>query len=210
MGCKVIAVALALTFIVIAVGMVVAQDPLDPHGDGVDMPPNCFTCHVLHKYLGELGPGPSLTRADFINNLCRSCHNDSGGTATNAETHIQPSSLSEPDPITCTICHNPHMPEGSNISLVREHIETFNSGVKNVQFLTDTDDITGYGEGVCASCHTQTKYHRNYGLLFGVDWSAQIQDDLDNDILPQIFLDKFQEAGIALPDPVGYSCSILL
>ena len=71
----------------------------------------------------------------------------------------------------CRTCHTPH--GTTNIYLIREAIETPNSGIRSVVFkaLSGTpgnpnsgvlgDDTDGVYTNICEVCHTKTKYHRN-------------------------------------------------
>lgn len=92
---------------------------------------------------------------------CAGCHQQTslvpGETAAPAiTTHLD---------FLCTDCHDSHG-ETSNIKLIKEVILTPNSGAREVVFLREVginsyaDGDTVY-DGVCESCHTMTRFHRN-------------------------------------------------
>ena len=143
--------------------MATAIDP--PHDSTWDN--TCFSCHIIHNYLG-----PSLTKEESINNLCRSCHYDVG-PATDVTTHQE---------LNCTACHNPHTQDQNNIygstygKLIRTEVESpFDNAVRNVIFLGPTDsnsfaDGDGVYDGICEVCHINTHYHTYNGTYDnGVD-----------------------------------------
>jgi hypothetical protein len=112
------------------------------------------------------GDGYLLRRTNDANNCgYTACHN-----------------ISDHEGQDCLVCHTPH--ETANIYLIRDTIQTPNSGPKEVIFKTlgigdpynDPDptpgdptsgvmaDATdGVFTGVCEVCHTSTNYHRNNG-----------------------------------------------
>lgn len=78
--------------------------------------------------------------------------------------------------VDCLTCHTPH--KTRNIALIRESVETPNSGKQTVVFqqndkaggtnpqLSHLGDYSGplntpYNDGVCESCHTKTSHYRN-------------------------------------------------
>ncbi|MFC1715798.1 hypothetical protein ACFL6S_19170 [Candidatus Poribacteria bacterium] len=138
---------LAFIILVIGAGVVAALDL--PHNEDSDI--TCDTCHIVHNHLG-----PSLTTDYEINNLCVGCHYE-GGPGAYAVTH---------EDLDCTDCHNPHEQAGSNIHMIKEQIETPNSGIKGVIFTVSTgtnsfaDGDPTY-DGICEVCHTTTNHHRN-------------------------------------------------
>ncbi|MFC1716913.1 cytochrome c3 family protein [Candidatus Poribacteria bacterium] len=151
-------ICVILAFIVIAVGtgVVMALDP--PHDASNDV--LCLSCHVMHN-----PPGPSLTKYAEVNNLCKSCHYELGD-AIPVETHGAVDWGKLDWELGCTVCHNPHEQEGSNIHLVKEQMETLNSGVRDAIFTSEGSGSSFvHGDplydGVCETCHTETSYHRN-------------------------------------------------
>lgn len=142
---------------------------------------SCSTCHNLHS-----SPGQYLTNQAVTETLCLSCHGPGGSAAKKADIHTNNSgSFSH----TCTDCHNPHDNienrfGGLNLSQVGKildnlpyaMIDTPNSGQRYVvfesrgtdaggtslySFADNDEDNDGYKDGVCETCHTQTRFHRN-------------------------------------------------
>jgi hypothetical protein len=111
-----------------------------------------------------------LLRRTHGSQPCIDCHN--------LETHSSHSTGTKYGnwAVDCLICHTPHRTR--NIYLVRESLETPNSGTGNVDFREDDSiggtnpqwsylgDFSGpgnspYDDGVCEVCHTQTNHYRN-------------------------------------------------
>lgn len=147
---------------------------------------NCNYCHNVHG-----ASGYALLNDAQIETLCMSCHGPAGLSTLKAEVHINDrNSAYLPFRITCRECHDPHdnvrnwLGVLRNIKLVGSRqdtsgyarISTPNSGVLDVVFesrgsdagqatlhsFADADeDRNGYYDGVCETCHTLTRFHRN-------------------------------------------------
>ncbi|MDY6951897.1 MAG: Ig-like domain-containing protein [Thermodesulfobacteriota bacterium] len=75
----------------------------------------------------------------------------------------------------CSVCHYSGTPgsteasdctDSANLKMVREEIETPNSGPKTVVFLSRPEDFVHGApdyEGICEVCHTETQFHDNDG-----------------------------------------------
>ncbi|NOZ34319.1 MAG: hypothetical protein GXO80_03355 [Chlorobi bacterium] len=106
----------------------------------------CSSCHQIHYSATNDG---NLLRTTNDDNLCKSCH-----------TYTEHMSLG------CNSCHQTHNPNKTNIYLIKDTINTPNSGSVPVLFTSTTgtnsyaDGDTDYN-GICEACHTATKYHRN-------------------------------------------------
>lgn len=110
-----------------------------------------------------------LLRRTHGSELCIDCHNLK--THTSQETSTKYGNWA----LDCLTCHTPHTT--TNIHLVKNEIQTPNSGVKTIQFKTDDKsgstnpqnsylgayDAGGspYDDGVCEACHTKTNHYRN-------------------------------------------------
>ncbi len=115
----------------------------------------CTSCHGVHytdsgNANNGLGDG-YLLRTVNDNALCESCH-----TYTSHEG------------MNCLRCHQPHNPNRTNIFMVRDSVNTPNSGVRAVIFIAETGqnsfaDGDGTYDGICEVCHTRTRFHRNTG-----------------------------------------------
>lgn len=145
----------------------------------------CAFCHNVHGATGS----PLLSNAQ-VETLCLTCHGPGGISTLKAEVHKNEIRSSYPAfRITCRQCHDPHdnvasWTSGTNIKLVGgvtsslgyAQIVTMNSGTRYVAFqsrgtdagqqslhsFADADqDGNGYYDGVCETCHTLTKFHRN-------------------------------------------------
>ncbi len=138
----------------------------------------CANCHMVHT-----APGQSLTNETVREVLCQTCHSIVG-SATPTEVHTNKVGSGYPAfSITCTDCHEPHDYQTNansklNLKLVRQQIQTPNSGAMTVLFESrgtdavppgpslysfadaDEDNDTFY-TGVCEVCHTQALNHRN-------------------------------------------------
>jgi len=106
----------------------------------------CSSCHQLHY--AETSDG-YLLRATNDDNLCQTCH-----------TYGPHQSMG------CSTCHQPHNTNRANIYMIRDNIETPNSGLLPAVFTAETgansfadgDDVY---DGICEVCHTATDFHRN-------------------------------------------------
>lgn len=145
----------------------------------------CYYCHNMHG-----APGFTLLANAQVEALCLTCHGPGGISTRKAEVHQNEARSSYPAfRITCRQCHDPHdnLPNwmnGINIELVggvtsslgKAQIVTVNSGTRFVTFesrgsdagqptlhsFADADeDGNGYYDGICETCHTLTKFHRN-------------------------------------------------
>lgn len=145
----------------------------------------CYYCHNMHG-----APGFTLLNNAQVEALCLTCHGPGGISTLKAEVHQNEARSQYPTfRITCRGCHDPHdnLPNwtgGTNIKLVgavtsslgKAQIVTVNSGTRFVTFesrgtdagqpslhsFADADqDGNGYYDGVCETCHTLTKFHRN-------------------------------------------------
>ena len=145
----------------------------------------CNYCHAVHGAAGS-----ALLNDTQAETLCLSCHGPAGISTLKAEVHLNDRNSVYPAfRITCRTCHDPHdnggnWLGGSNIRLTGSRqdatgyarITTPNSGVREVVFesrgstagmptlhsFADADeDANGYYDGVCETCHTLTKFHRN-------------------------------------------------
>jgi len=145
----------------------------------------CSYCHNLHGAAGNV-----LLNQATVEAVCLSCHGPGGISVLKADVHSNSTRSKYPAfRISCGGCHDAHdnMTNwliGTNIKLVgmdlagtnAARISTPNSGVRDVVFenrgttvgqpslhsFADADqDGNGYYDGVCETCHTLTKYHRN-------------------------------------------------
>jgi len=146
----------------------------------------CSYCHNLHG-----AAGAALTNNPQAESLCLTCHGPGGISVMKANVHSNktPKTSFPAFRVTCRQCHDPHdnvasWTTGTNIKLVGAvtssrgyaQIVTTNSGTRYVVFqsrgtgtgqpslhsFADSDqDGNGYYDGVCETCHTQTKYHLN-------------------------------------------------
>ncbi|MDQ7062934.1 MAG: cytochrome c3 family protein [candidate division KSB1 bacterium] len=115
----------------------------------------CTTCHQVHfadsgGANGGAGDGYIL-RVPNDDNLCKSCH-----------------AYQDHQGMGCLTCHDVHDPQRQNIFIVRNAVDTPNSGTRSVVFTAETGansfaDGDSQYDGICEVCHTATKYHRNDG-----------------------------------------------
>jgi hypothetical protein len=113
----------------------------------------------------EARPSPASPHNDpdhstFTEHDCADCHVSKviGGhqtTSTMQSPHFD---------FLCTTCHDPH--GSGNLRNIYEELETPNSGVRTVLFLSYAGpnsfaDGDAVYDGVCEVCHTSTTYHRN-------------------------------------------------
>ncbi|NOX85824.1 MAG: hypothetical protein GXO86_07665 [Chlorobi bacterium] len=113
----------------------------------------CSSCHGIHYTTsgganGGTGDG-YLLRTTNDNNLCTTCHTYTGHQGA-----------------SCKQCHQTHNPNLTNIYMTKDEVQTTNSGLKPVLFITETGpnsfaDGDNTYDGICEVCHTTTKYHRN-------------------------------------------------
>ncbi|MBW2734625.1 MAG: calcium-binding EGF-like domain-containing protein, partial [Deltaproteobacteria bacterium] len=118
---------------------------------------------------GVVGP------EQMIENLCRSCHIESG-TATEVSSHRcdAANGCNNTFFMTCTRCHDPHSQDQNDLHgstygmLVKDPVITPNSGSRTVIFTGNSgtnsfadDDATN--NGICEVCHTNTGHHDNAG-----------------------------------------------
>lgn len=145
----------------------------------------CDWCHDVHGAITFVAKDPY----EALCLGCHGPGGSSGVEA--AAHSNRDNSQYDPFRMSCLDCHNPHSdPDswvgGVNIKLVGKHIgdewpwfgelETPNNGVRYVTYETrgtgggdpsmhsfadNDEDGNGYFDGVCETCHTQTKYHRN-------------------------------------------------
>ncbi len=145
----------------------------------------CNYCHNVHGALGN-----ALLNNAQVEALCLTCHGPGGISTLKADVHQNEARSSYPAfRISCRGCHDPHdnlrnWLNGTNIKTVGARqdgtglarIATPNSGVREVVFesrgrdagfpslhsFADADqDGNGYYDGICETCHTLTKFHRN-------------------------------------------------
>lgn len=145
----------------------------------------CSYCHNVHGATADV-----LLNASSVEALCLTCHGPGGISTLKADVHLNDRNSNYPAfRITCRQCHDPHdnLPNwvgGTNIKTVGSdqdgtglaRITTPNSGVRNVAFesrgpdagqptlhsFADNDeDGNLYYDGVCETCHTLTRFHRN-------------------------------------------------
>ncbi|MHC1706619.1 MAG: cytochrome c3 family protein [Bacteroidales bacterium] len=112
----------------------------------------CSSCHSPHYAASTDG---NLLKAENNNAVCTSCHIEKS-----------PSMTLDHEGMTCKTCHYTHSADKSNILMVRNTIETPNSGPQSVVF-TGTGDPGFYADGngpfngVCEVCHTLTDHYSN-------------------------------------------------
>jgi predicted CXXCH cytochrome family protein len=112
----------------------------------------CSSCHQTHYAPSNDG---NLVKATNNNTVCTSCHIEKNATIT-----------LEHEGMTCKTCHYTHNPDKSNILMVRNSIQTPNSGLKTVVFTANSSpnnygDASGTFDGVCEVCHTNTDHYTN-------------------------------------------------
>lgn len=107
-------------------------------------------------------------------NLLRRSHTAAGCGGATSGCH----NMADHQGQDCLVCHTPHSTD--NIFLVRDSIQTPNSGLRDVDFYTVgfgdaynpepdsgvadgdmADDLDGVHTGVCEVCHTTTTHHNN-------------------------------------------------
>lgn len=113
----------------------------------------CLTCHKQH--FAPTSNGYILRSVTNDYTICTSCH-----------------ILQEPrrslihKGFTCRTCHQPHNTNKANILLIRDTIDTPNSGLKPVVFTANASasnyaDGAAPFDGICEVCHTATDHYRN-------------------------------------------------
>ncbi len=144
----------------------------------------CPFCHDVH---GATGFG-ALLNDSVVETLCLTCHGPGGVSVLKADVHAD-DPVTPTFRITCRGCHEAHGNRnnwlgGTNLKLVGTwqdstglaRILTPNSGIREVVFESRGSDVSqptlhsfadadedgnGYYDGVCETCHTQTRNHRN-------------------------------------------------
>ncbi|MCF6241330.1 MAG: cytochrome c3 family protein [Bacteroidales bacterium] len=120
--------------------------PLNPDILIVDSNVECSSCHQVHYANTNDG---YLLRATNDDNLCQSCH-----------------TYGAHEGMGCSVCHQTHNRNKANIFMIRDTIQTPNSGARAVAFFAQTgtnsfaDNDANYN-GICEVCHTSTDFHRN-------------------------------------------------
>lgn len=137
----------------------------------------CNFCHNIHG-----APGFSLLNNAQIETLCLTCHGPAGISTLKADTHVG---------LTCMTCHTSHDNKqnwlgGTNLKLIGRNedgsniarINTPNNSIREVVFesrgdgknvneptlhsFADADeDANAYYDGVCETCHNDTRHHCN-------------------------------------------------
>ena len=154
---------------VLAVGTAIALD--SPH-TATNLPGVCGECHTTHSAYGALlDPAVGST----IENLCQSCHYDSGpGAAASTHECTAGGNCNHTFTMTCLACHNPHKQEQNRTNsstygmFLKATVTTPNSGNRavNLQGSSGTNsfaDDNATNDGICEVCHTQTSHHTNTG-----------------------------------------------
>ena len=148
-----------------------AQDILAPHNwaNGI----NCLNCHFMNPDM-SLQPIP---RGIDQESLCKTCHNPSGDAASLGAVagHLLSSGESI---MECSACHNAHGPlavfdlhsgvKADNLNLISNKVKSVNGNLITAVFQTKPAHFAFLEDnppfnGICQTCHTQTKYHRNDG-----------------------------------------------
>ena len=108
----------------------------------------CSSCHSVHYAATNDG---NLLRATNNDALCANCH-------TYGVHHG----------MSCSVCHQTHNPNKTNIFMIKDSIVTPSNGTVAVVLSSETG-VNSYADGdanyngVCEACHTTTAYHRNNG-----------------------------------------------
>ncbi len=155
---------------------------------------DCNTCHAFHG-------GTMIPTADEVFTACTQCHNSTGGGAINSNkwdvsNHTVTGEVDPaPRTVDCGQCHEVHMyallsdaselePGGGsarNIAYIRVKMSKYITGaLDNTVFQEDPNHLaeyenTGVGttlNGVCQSCHTDTKFHKNTEIASNHKMSA--------------------------------------
>lgn len=125
---------------------------------------------VVNNSGGNARGGGTNLRRTHGSQLCIDCH--ALATHSSQMTSTKYGNWA----VDCLTCHTPH--KTRNIGLIRESVETPNSGRQTVVFqqndkiggsnlqLSHLGDYAGggntpYNDGVCESCHTKTNHYRN-------------------------------------------------
>lgn len=147
----------------------------------------CASCHQLHGTTGF----NRLLKQSVVEVLCLTCHGPAGISTLKAAVHKNKARSNYPAfSMSCRVCHDPHSIQKinwlgtTNIKQVGSkqdstgfaRILTPNSGIREVVFrsrgsgagqptlhsFADGDqDLNGYYDGVCETCHTLAQNHRN-------------------------------------------------
>ena len=130
-----------------------------------------FTRVIVVANSGTQASGDGLLlRRTHGSQTCLDCHNLATHSSSNTGTKYGNWA------VDCLICHTPHRTR--NIFLMRESLQTPNSGTGTVDFRVDDSaggtnpqwsylgDVSGpgnspYDDGICEVCHTQTSHYRN-------------------------------------------------
>lgn len=121
------------------------------------------TVNVTVANSGAKGSGSgSLVRRTNSSQLCIDCHTIQMHSAQSTSTTYSQGAWGA----VCQTCHTAH--GTSNIYLIRTSIVTPNSGTRSVAFQSTAPGQANFFiagapsyTGICETCHTQTKYHRN-------------------------------------------------
>lgn len=138
----------------------------------------CTECHGVWEPAGQdllHNPSPEI--------LCLTCHGPGGISIYKVDVHTNAAGSSRSFRFTCTDCHETYMNQqnwhgGTNLKTVLPEIDSPNSGIRQAAFesfgstagkptlhsFADADeDADGYYDGICETCHTLTRNHRNNG-----------------------------------------------
>ena len=147
----------------------------------------CASCHQVHGAAGF----NRLLKESVVEVLCLTCHGPAGISTLKAAVHTNKRRSNYPAfSMSCRVCHDPHWNQAknwlgtTNLKLVGSkqdttrlaRIRTPNSGIREVVFrsrgsgagqptlhsFADGDqDLNGYYDGICETCHTLARNHRN-------------------------------------------------
>ena len=125
---------------------------------------------VVNNSGGRAAGSGTLLRRTESSQLCISCHNLQTHSSQYTDTKYGNWA------VDCVTCHRPH--GDTNIYLIRDQIQTPNSGTNtvnlrqddragggmpNFSYLGDTSGAGNqpYDDGICETCHTKTNHYRN-------------------------------------------------
>jgi predicted CXXCH cytochrome family protein len=112
----------------------------------------CSSCHKVHHSPNSNG---YALRMEYSDALCIKCH-----------VSMAPRRNLVHEGLSCISCHITHKAGLTNIMLIRDTINTPNSGAKPVIFIAN-NNASGFAggsspfKGVCEACHTQTDHYTN-------------------------------------------------
>ena len=112
----------------------------------------CSSCHQPHNSTSTDG---YILRMNYSDDLCKKCH-----------VSLAPRRSLVHEGMSCITCHITHKAGLTNIMLIRDTINTPNSGLKPVVFVARASG-SDYGAasspftGVCEACHTATDHYSN-------------------------------------------------